>query len=123
MQLLQDALFLAGFYPLFLAWRSAKGTSLFHAAHWAIAAWMAWGVTLTRLVEGHPNPATFLALALTGAAGVAVLGARRPIVGAWNFVVLGLLAVMLLPLAEMAFVGTRSLDGLRISFLIGTLAV
>ena len=42
----------------------------------------------------------YTALSLTGCAGVAVLGARRPGVGPWNFVLLGLLAVMLLPLAE-----------------------
>jgi hypothetical protein len=45
-------------------------------------------------------------LGLTGCAGVAVLGARRPGVVAWNFVVLGLLAVLLLPLAEGALLGT-----------------
>jgi hypothetical protein len=37
-------------------------------------------------------------LCLTGCAGVAVLGARRPGVTAWNFVVVGLLAVLLLPI-------------------------
>jgi hypothetical protein len=46
-----------------------------------------------------------LALGLTGCAGVAVLGARRPGVGAWNFVLLGLLAVFLLPVAEALFGG------------------
>jgi hypothetical protein len=39
----------------------------------------------------------YLALCLTGCAGVAVLGARRPGAGAWNFVIVGLLAVLLLP--------------------------
>jgi hypothetical protein len=38
----------------------------------------------------------YLALCLTGCVGVAVLGARRPGVGAWDFVLLGLLAVLLL---------------------------
>jgi hypothetical protein len=36
---------------------------------------------------------------------VAVLGARRPGVDAWNFVILGLLAVLLLPLADTVRVG------------------
>jgi hypothetical protein len=40
---------------------------------------------------------SYLALCLTACAGVAVLGARRPGVGAWNFVVAGLLAVLLRP--------------------------
>ncbi|MBY0231561.1 MAG: hypothetical protein K2W96_19925, partial [Gemmataceae bacterium] len=37
---------------------------------------------------------------LTACAGVAVLGARRPGAGAWNFVVGGLLVVLLRPLLE-----------------------
>jgi hypothetical protein len=54
---------------------------------------------------------------------VAVLGARRPHVGAWNFVVLALLAAMLLPLLESMVLGARTLDGVRIAFLAVTLAV
>ncbi len=123
MPTLEYILFAAGFYPLYLARRGAQGTSLLHAVHWAGAAWIAWGLTLLDFSHAHPDPATVLALSLTGAAGVAVLGARRPIVTAWNFVVLGLLAVMLLPLAEMTLLGARSLDWLRQTFLIGTLAV
>lgn len=40
----------------------------------------------------------YAALCLTSCAGIAVLGARRPGAAAWNFVVVGLLAVLLLPL-------------------------
>lgn len=69
------------------------------------------------------KPLRYLALCLTGAAGVAVLGARRPHVLAWDFVVLGLLTVMLLPLLEGVFLGARTLDGLRITFLCATLAL
>jgi hypothetical protein len=50
-----------------------------------------------------------------------VLGARRPGVGAWNFVLLGLLAVLLLPLAE--GLGGLHLSWPRVLFLAGTLAV
>ena len=78
MQQLCLALFAVGFYPLYRAWLATRRTSLFHAVHWGIAAWLAWGVTLMDAVDGHPNPATFLALSLMGCAGVAVLGARRP---------------------------------------------
>jgi hypothetical protein len=65
----------------------------------------------------------FLALCLTGGAGVAVLGARRPYVDAWNYVVLGLLSVMLLPLVE-SIVLTKDLnDPIRIFFMGATIAV
>lgn len=123
MHLFEYSLFAAGFYPLYRAWSATRGASLFAAVHWALAAWLAWGATLAGIADGHPNPATFVALCLTACAGVAVLGARRPHVGAWNFVVLALLAAMLLPLVEAAFLGARSLDGVRIGFLAITLAV
>jgi hypothetical protein len=64
-----------------------------------------------------------VALSLTGAAGIAVLGARRPYVFAWDFVVLGLVGVILLPLIESLFIGTDPVDPLRIFFLSATLAV
>src|SRR5581483_7328575 len=65
----------------------------------------------------------YLALSLTGCAGIAVLGARRPQVVAWNFVVLGLLGVMLLPVLERSVIGASSLDWVRMVFLGGTLLV
>ena len=53
---------------------------------WAGGAWAAWVAT-----TWAPGPlATYLALCLSACAGVAVLGARRPGVTAWNFVVAGL---------------------------------
>ena len=62
----------------------------------ALVAWLGWGAVLL-----HPSsPLRYLALSLTACAGVAVSGARRPHVRAWNFVVLGLLAVLMLPLLE-----------------------
>ena len=123
MATLEYALFAAGFYPLYCAWVATRGASLFAAVHWGIAAWVAWGVMLADVAPGHPNPATFTALCLTGCAGVAVLGARRPQVVAWNFVVLGLLAAMLLPLVEMALLRAHTLDGIRIGFLAVTLGI
>lgn len=56
-----------------------------------------------------------MAVCLTGAAGVAVLGARRPQAAAWHFVVVGLLAVMLWPLVAYHLLG-RSADVLPILF-------
>src|SRR5439155_7670139 len=121
------ALFLIGFYPLLRAWWANRQTSLFQALNWVLAAWLAWILTV---LFSDPSgaarpldPTRYLALCLTGCAGVAVLGARRPHVGAWNFVVLGLLAVMLLPLLETVIAGAPSLDLLRVLFLSATLAV
>jgi hypothetical protein len=87
--------------PLAAAWWHNRHTALRHALVWAIAAWGAW--TLTAVLEaadGRQLAWRYLALCLTGCAGVAVLGARRPGVGAWNFVVAGLLVVLLRPLWE-----------------------
>jgi hypothetical protein len=125
MQVIYGFLILVGFYPLFRVWKANRRTSLTHASAWSVAAWTAWGVALTAGTPDKPgfDPWRYVALTLTGAAGVAVLGARRPHVGAWNFVVLGLLAVMLLPLGENLFLGTPPRDGLRIVFLGATLAV
>jgi hypothetical protein len=125
MQILFPLLIIAGFYPLVRAWRAQRRTSLQHAVVWAGAAWAAWGLAL---VFGTPyrfglDPWRYLALCLTGGAGVAVLGARRPGVAAWDLVVVGLLAVMLLPLGESLFLGTPAMDGPRLFFLGATLAV
>jgi hypothetical protein len=58
---------------------------------------------------------------LTGCAGIAVLGARRPGAAAWNFVVLGLLAVLLLPILN--GLGELRLEPAQELFLAITLAV
>ncbi|MCI0680751.1 MAG: hypothetical protein L0Y71_01490 [Gemmataceae bacterium] len=131
MQIVQVVLFAIGTAAMVRAWRASRGTALFHAVHWGIAAWAAWGLAIflrAALADAgagiaHPDPFAFIALCLTGCAGVAVLGARRPQAAAWNFVVVGLLAVMVLPLVENALIGTRSLDWVRIAFLSITLAI
>jgi hypothetical protein len=125
MQFAYACLFLTGYLPLYRAWRANSHTTLTHAVLWAAAAWSAWGLAL---VFGNPeepglDAGRYLALCLTGASAIAVLGARKPTVGAWNFVVVGLLAVMLLPLGEYLFLGTAGLDGLRLTFLVGVFAV
>lgn len=125
MQIVHGFLFIAGFYPLLRAWQANRQTSLAHAVLWTGSAWFAWGwaLLLGAPLQAGLEPWRYLALCLTGAAGIAVLGARRPHVGAWDFVVLGLLAVMLLPLGEHLLLGTPAVDGLRIFFLGATLAV
>jgi hypothetical protein len=120
-------IFLTGAYPMWQAWKGARTTSLEQAVAWGVAAWIFWGIVLLVGVSetgtlADPT-ATYLALSLTGCAAVAVLGARRPGVTAWNFVVLGLLAVMLLPLAESLVTGRPGFDGPRLIFLEATLAV
>ncbi len=113
-----------GLLPLILAWRAHRATSLAHAIGWAIIAWLSWGVAF---VFGGDragiDPWRYCALCLTGCAGVAVLGARRPHAFAWNFVVLGLFAVMVWPLIESLAIGTPATDPLRIFFMAATIAV
>src|SRR5205085_4790900 len=87
-------------FPLGKGWRAARRTTLRQAASWAAAAWLLWLLVQVALAHGEEEAAglgRYLALAVTGCAGVAVLGARRPGVGPWNFVVCGLLVVLILP--------------------------
>lgn len=115
---------LTGAYPLWRAWRASAGTTLRPALLWTVAAWLAWAAELAsaaRLPADDPLTSRYFALCLTACALVAVLGARRPIAGPWNFVLLGLLAVLLLPLAE--GLGTLRLSWPSWLFLAGTLAV
>ena len=103
MYLLWGFLLLAGLYPLVLALRANQRTTLWQPLLWALLAWVAWtAVAASRLagVDRAGRIAPYLALSLTGCAGIAVLGARRPGVAAWNFVVVGLLAVLLLPVLK-----------------------
>jgi hypothetical protein len=120
-------IFLTGVYPVWLAWQANRRTSLSLAVHWMVVAWVAWGALLVYrgaggVGSGFDLPA-YLTLCLTGCASVAVLGARRPGVIAWNFVVVALLAVMLLPVAENLFTPGLPLGFFRSLFLGATLAV
>jgi hypothetical protein len=133
MQLVQLVLFGFGIFALARGAQATRGSALFHAVLWGCAAWGLWSAAIFlrgARAHGIAEPAaalddaiTYLALCLTGCAGVAVLGARRPQVVAWNFVVLSLLAVMLLPFVENALIGASSLDSLRIAFLAITLGI
>ncbi|MBY0525948.1 MAG: hypothetical protein K2R98_21320 [Gemmataceae bacterium] len=120
-------IFLSGLYPLWRAWIAIRPTSLTHALAWGLAAYLACGAALLACAAGLDSSVTamrFVAVGLIGCAGVAVLGARRPGVGAWNFVVVGLLAVLLLFLAEgVAVGGELQLGVVRTVFLALTLAV
>ena len=125
MQIVLIILMVVGLLPIGLALWANRATSLLHALVWTLIAWLSWGTAFLFADLGIPGvePSQYVALCLTGCAGVAVLGARRPHVFAWNFVVLGLFAVMALPLVETHIIGTQSLGGLRIFFIAGTIAV
>jgi hypothetical protein len=84
--------------PLWRAWQANAGTTLRPSLAWAAAAWAIW---MTAFALDDPTSLwRYLALSVTACAGVSVLGARRPGAGAWNFVVAGLLAVLLVPVAQ-----------------------
>lgn len=125
MRTLFAGLIIVGLIPLLTAWRANRHTSLAHALIWMIAAWLSWGIAFVfgNLEEPGLEPSRYCALCLTSCAGVAVLGARRPQFGAWNFVVLGLFAVMIWPLVETLVLGKDTIDELRMFFLAATAAV
>ncbi len=106
-------------------WNDNRRTSLSHAVVWTTVAWIAWILTLPlEPIGSKVGPWVYLALALTGCAGIAVLGARRPGVRAWNAVVAALLAVELLPWAEAAIRQAEfQLDGWRLATLAGAVAI
>src|SRR4051794_18939988 len=83
-------------YPLSRAWLANRTTTLRPALAWTALALVTW---VWALLDPEPPALPYLALCLSGCAGVAVLGARRPGAAAWNFVVAGLLVVFLLPVA------------------------
>src|SRR5262249_3962822 len=118
------AALLSAAYPLLRAYLANQKTTLLQATLWAAGAWACWLVVFIGSALGEGAEVAFgryLALALAGCAGVAVLGARRPGVRAWNFVVCGLLAVLLLPVAE--GLGRPRTELAYLVFLGGTLAV
>src|SRR2546423_681590 len=110
-------------FPLAKGWWAARRTTLRQAAGWAAAAWLLWLLTHVAIAHGDEEAAglgRYLALAVTGCAGVAVLGARRPGVGPWNFVVCGLLVVFILPVVNLLDLRLR-VETLQVAFLGGTL--
>ena len=118
-------LLLTAFYPLARAWEANRRTTLRSALLWAAWAWLAWLLVVAQRASSLGDVlGPYLALVLTGCAGVAVLGARRPTVAAWNFVVLGLLAVLLLPAAPTLLgLGPMRLETITLIFLSIVLAV
>jgi hypothetical protein len=127
MFLLCALVFLSDGYPLWAAWRANRRTALIHALGWGIAAWAAWTAAMllaSRVPDADAGVLRYLGLCTTGCALVAVLGARQPGAAAWNLVVVGLLAVLLLPLAEQVLSGGRlQVEWFRAVLVGGVLAV
>jgi hypothetical protein len=119
------ALHLTGIWPLCKAWQANRPTALFPSIHWLIAAWVGWAWSMLALARASPDIAAvrYVALSLSCAAAVAVLGARRPGLYAWNFVVAALLLVTLLPVAETLIHRHFRLDMVRAFFVSGLIAV
>lgn len=111
--------------PLVRIARCWRGTSLTHAWGWLLLAWLGWAVLPWGLLAGWPAwPSAYLVVLLSAVAFVAVLGARLPGLAAWNFVVTGLLVVLLLPLLEQRWSSPGwQLDEIRGLFLSVILAV
>src|SRR5262249_53959639 len=117
-------IYVTGAYPLVIGWRCLRQTSLSHAYAWMIVAWLVWAAVLAlalHVASPVVGAGRYLGLCLIGCTGVAVLGARLPGASAWNFVVGGLLAVLLLAWAEGLLTGTEvQFTALRMVFLAGT---
>ncbi|HEV2947718.1 MAG TPA: hypothetical protein VGX70_10100 [Gemmataceae bacterium] len=92
-------IFVTDIFPFWRAVQDHRQSTLLHSVFWALAALLAWTAAVCIEAVRPEEPASgmpgYLALSLTGCASLAVLGARRPGAVAWNFVILGLLAVML----------------------------
>jgi hypothetical protein len=104
-------------WPLVAGARANRTTSLIHATAWAIIAWVGW---MLAAATGSCDTA-YLGLALSACAGVAVFGARRPGAAAWNFVVVGLLVVLALPMGQAAALGTTVHSSTILSVFLATL--
>jgi hypothetical protein len=106
-------------------WKANRHTSLTHAIVWAGLAWIAWILSVPLEPPGNNvGVCIYVALALTGCASIAILGARRPGVTMWNAVVAALLLMELSPWGEAAIQQKDiRLDGLRLAILAGAIAI
>ena len=96
------ALLAAAGYPILAVWRPQRRTSLRHASGWLALAWFGWMAALIGKLAGVDSaPLLYAVICGTAAPAVAVFGARLPGMVGWNFVVAGLLAVLLFPLASL----------------------
>ncbi len=90
--------------PLYHAWLAERHSPLMPTVLWLMGAWAAGIVAGVSSVFFCPAlPWLYAGLVFLACAFVSVLGARTPGVGAWNFVTLGLLAVLSMPFLEQPF--------------------
>jgi hypothetical protein len=87
----------AGLVILLATRRAIRETTLTSAWCWTLAALVAWAAASLFQANG---PLQFAAIALSFCPAVALLGAKRPQHLAWNFVVVSLWAIVILPAAE-----------------------
>jgi len=90
-------------FPLLCAWYANRRTTLSLALVWAGCAWFVWVIAFLLAALAEPETSRtlrYVALTITLCPPIMVLGARRPGVLAWNFVVVGLLVTLLLPVAQ-----------------------
>jgi hypothetical protein len=127
MQIVCVLIWLSGVYPLWQVRQANPQWSLLQGVYWMAAAWLTWGGPICLASSSSAQSAaawTYLALVMSGCAGIAVLGARRPLNGPWNFVVLALAAVQLLPVAEgLATGGGLEVSTVRLMSLAATIGV
>ena len=90
----------AGLAVLLRVRRAIQETTLASAWWWSLAALVSWsGASLLQLSA----PLRFAAIAMSFCPTVALIGAKRPQHLAWNFVVVSLWAIVILPSAENLF--------------------
>jgi hypothetical protein len=94
----------SAYWPLGAARQAVRGTTLLGAYWWAFFALASWiavaGAETARAAPWTASHLRYAAAALSMCPMMAVLGARRPGVGAWHFVVLVLLVVLSVPLLQ-----------------------
>ncbi len=115
---LYGLLLLTGAVPLFRLWRMTRRRTLSHAVIWLL---VAWATACLVWLTGGGHAGRYFVLCLLTCSGIAVLGARRPGVAAWNFVVVGLLAVLCRP--YLTGLGELKLEPAHLVILGGCLAV
>src|SRR5580704_11196065 len=106
---------LFGIWLLWPGLRSLRGTTLLAAWWWAVVSWAAAAVATLAGVFGYgfATYATWRESVALGVAttvvlpGIAVLGAKRPQHFAWQWIVLSLWVVLVLPAAQWQLLGSE----------------
>lgn len=104
--LVSSGILLSALWPWLRSWRWVRRTSLQQAWLWlGLGGMAALTASLAVLGDWPLQPVRHAVLVLLAAFPLAVLGARRPGVTAWNFVVVGWLAAACLPHVQQSWQG------------------